>query len=171
MERVIAAILQGFETPNVSTVIINPYRFAAPAGGAHRYWRVEGTLPAGGWDMYFIGPKVSTDGSGASIATVSNVSASSELDGVNVASLAAVDDGGNWRTDQATGTSGWWQVDLGSGNSSEVHSVVERHRIDGANGRFPSTVNLQYSDNGSSWTTQSSYNPADDGSTQTFTNL
>jgi hypothetical protein len=67
----------------------------------------------------------------------------------------------------------WWGIDLGVGNSAAVRSVKIAGYYDATNGElYARSYALQFSDDGTNWTTKSTFNTAEAALTvQSFQNL
>lgn len=131
-------------------MLLNPYRFAAGGGGGgstHRYWRwINFQIPGG----YFeISELRVVDGSGARYAAT--MTASTAPDFGTLASLADSDTESRpyWSAATAEDPGFWIQADLGSAQEVAGMQIASYDTSD----RYPSELTLQWSDDGSSWTT------------------
>lgn len=129
-------------------MLLNPYRFASAGGGSgHRYWRWSG---------------ISLTGSYLEISELRVVDAAGTRYGATMTSSAApgyasaqelADSDTHSRTYWAASTaedSGFWiQADLGSAQPVAGMQMASYDTSD----RYPSELTLQWSDDGSSWTT------------------
>jgi hypothetical protein len=134
--------------------------FAGTAGGGgggpgHRYWRVNVTANNGD-SVLVINELELFDATTGAKATGGTKSASSELNASYVAGNAFDGDflsggaGTVWATNSSA--SGWLQVDYGAGNEKDIRAFTIWSRV-GFASQAPKDFTLQYSDNGSSWTT------------------
>jgi hypothetical protein len=120
-----------------------------PTTGAHRYWRVNITASLGSacsiCELEFwrngTGSKIPTTGGAVLVSGTGAGLAANLFDGVTTS-------GNYWYSGGTTGTAGY---DFGSGNAVEVGAVAIIDRYDASQG--PSTFTVQYSDDGSAWTT------------------
>lgn len=130
--------------------------FGVEEGGTdHRYWRIyyDGTLSQF-WQVRYIKWDTTTDLSGSQLADDTNLTASSEFSGrvfINTVDDLSSDNGDTWMTATSSEANPWISIDLGDGNDADIQSV--KFKTSG-NGRHVATALLQYSDNGSDWTTK-----------------
>lgn len=122
-------------------------RTVAAGGGTHRYWRWINIAVDGGY--LEISELRVVDGSGTRYAAT--MTASTAPDFGTLASLADSDTESRpyWAASTAEDSGFWIQADLGSAQPVAGMQVSSYDTSD----RFPSDVTLQWSDDGSSWTT------------------
>ncbi len=119
--------------------------------GARRYWRINVTLnngSASNWSLTEVvfrtvpgGPQVATGGTASASTTLGGYPASNAFDG-NLSNLYV-----------ATQSTGWLQYDFGASNLVAIAEIAIVSRFDGFQTDSPRDFQVQYSDNGSSWTT------------------
>jgi len=134
-------------------MLVNPYVLAAVGGGgggaAHQYWRLTGFQVAGGFlemtEFQFM--------SGAT-----NVNSSATLTSSDVPDFGAVTD----LVDGNLGTRAYWTDTVAEGGGFFIRwdfggspPAVDGFRMAGESNatRYPSTVTVESSDDGTSWTT------------------
>lgn len=139
----------------------------------HRYWRVQSDEPLGyqGWESFFqISFFSSVDGSGTDLCIGKTASASTSYGGYP-ASLANDNNASTrWANAQTSTPRTWWGIDLGSGNTSEIHSVKMQGLVLG-DFYFARKWYLQWSDDNTNWTTQSTIILTTTSAVQTVGNL
>lgn len=136
-------------------MLLNPYRFASAGGGSgHRYWRwIDITLKAG---VNYLAIQelrlVGTSGSDLA-ATMTASGGLTWGDAQKLADDVLNDDSPNFSAATVTGGGFWIEADLGS--DQEVVGT----RFSGAQSstESPTGMTLQWSDDGSSWTTARSW--------------
>lgn len=137
------------------------YRAAGGGGGlpgAHRYWRLNVARNVFGSGIVSL-PEVElyTARFGVNQCTGGTALASTELDATATAAKAvdqSGDEGSLWAS--ASGTSAeWWRYDFGVGVTKQIIQVgiLGRGLTSAEPGQMPYTFDVQYSDDGSSWTT------------------
>lgn len=122
----------------------------APVDGAHRYWRINitdwynGVGALSELEFYRVAneAKISTAGGTPSASSTAFGSVADAFDGV-------LGGGNYWHPNG--GSAAWLAMDFGSGNAKEVSAVAILDRQDAQQG--PTAFDVQYSDDGSSWTT------------------
>ena len=125
------------------------------AAGAHRYWRLYITSTAA---VYISMAEIELRSAAGGTDLTGSGTASASAWETDVAGLTpdkAVDDSTatKWATYPATYPQ-WWSYDFGSG---AAHAIIELRitpRQDGSHAETPTDFLVQYSDNGSTWTTQ-----------------
>lgn len=130
---------------------------SASGGSAatYRYWRVSGlTIPAGG--NFFEVSELQL-WSGASRATGATLTSSDAP--IGGGGVSAIDDDNTgtrpyWSEATAEGAGFWIQWDFGAGNEKAIDGF-KQGGFDTSN-RFTETLTLEYSSNGSSWSTKGS---------------
>ena len=136
----------------------NAMRASGQSSDAHTYWRFLATAPSFspsygvyGLSAYTIGMFESTDSTGTDVCIGSTVTASSMYSAVYLPQAAC--DGSQttyWFSSGVSSTPQWLQVQLPS--PKNVKSV---YLVFGAEGAYyPSSANIQFSDDGVSWTTK-----------------
>lgn len=122
---------------------------------AHRYWRLY--ISASGGSSYIGFAEIELrESAGGSDATGSGTASASQAYGGYPAS-AAVDN--NTATEWAAypyGAPQWWAYDFGSGVTKDIKEIVITPRTTYYT-EAPGTFDLQYSDDGSSWTTKHTF--------------
>lgn len=137
----------------------------APAGGGHQYWRIyqnsatRGDAAGYEWSKHDIGFYVSYDGSGDSLATEDNITASSQRSTGGYDITTAIVGGTGYQYFAGYAAGEWAKVDLGS------VVAIGSARYANYNGSpwAPTSVKVQYSDNGADWYDAATH--ADDAST------
>lgn len=122
------------------------------AGGPHRYWRLNITSTAGTYcsmaeiEMRSVagGTDLTGSGTASASATTSGWPASQAVDN---------NTGTGWATYPGTPPQ-WWQYDFGAGNAYAIIELRITPRQDGFYSESPANFQFQYSDDGSTWTTQ-----------------
>lgn len=137
-------------------MLLNPYRFMVPALSA-RYWRLHITANDGNTlycGMTELELKETVGGSDATVAAERGIraSASSEINGSNLASMAFDNDiyHSGWLSNTAAAS--WIQWDFGAGNDKTIRQITIRGSWN-VPASSPKDFTLQGSANGSSWTT------------------
>jgi F5/8 type C domain len=136
---------------------------------AHRYWRFYCTASGGG-GLVSLSEIQFREVAGVSQAFSGGTITTSGLDNGPPADAADSNIGTFW----ASGTlPGWWAYDYGAGNAKSIVEFALTARNDGFFAQGPTAFQVQYSDDGSSWTTSVSQLPGtwSAGSTQTFSAL
>lgn len=132
----------------------------AVAIGSHRYWRINITDNGTGANDVagLIELQWHTDANGyGSHVTGATVTADTEFDGSHLAGNAAdhhpVDAGGDVWASTNSSFPHWLAFDFGSGNDAEVMGLTILGRNDSNVTQSPTAFDVQFSDDGSSWTT------------------
>jgi hypothetical protein len=133
------------------TVQTAPYPDIGTANGKHRYWRIQGMLVgASGFQLSEL--QFTKDGN--DVATPAYTASATP----GVGALADLFDGSlstrcSWTSAQVTAAF-WIQADYGAGGARVIDSL----RMGGytASTTFPTSLTLQYSDDGVAWTTKDS---------------
>ena len=120
----------------------------------HRYWRINITAVNGNLTSVSLANlELYTAIPGANIASGGTASASSVFAGIYVASLAFNSQLNDfWNS--AAGAPQWLAYDFGAGNEKAIVSVGLHGRDGPAADQMPKDFDVQYSDNGSTWTTE-----------------
>lgn len=137
---------------------------------AHRYWRLYITAP-GTWNS--IGELELRDSAGGADRTGSGTaSASHYYDGSYLPAYACDNNTSTAWANAGGAPPEWWQYDFGAGNAYDIVEISLRPRAT-KQLECPRAFAIQYSDNGTDWTTSWSYPLVDewkDGQTRIFTN-
>lgn len=147
------------------TMIVNPFVIRPPVViGPHRYWRLAEmvSLDEGVW-IGLNEVEMAESISGADVTSTAFLIKSSEPY-VDSAVSNALDNNSatDWQWSTGSGPAGatgwltyWWGQDFGAGNAKAIREVRMRpsQNIPGVVGRSPKSFKLQYSDNGTTWTT------------------
>ncbi len=135
---------------------------------AHRYWRLNISAVDGGAFIDFSEIELRGSVGGPDLTGSGTVSVYSEWPGQE--GTKSVDDNTStfWGSYPAN-PPGWWAYDFGAGNDQDIVQLYITPRAsypqDG-----PAAFDLQFSDNGSDWTTAESFTAAwEEGVAQTFT--
>jgi hypothetical protein len=156
--------------------LVIPASGGGEVGGPHRYWRLMPTdvswTPAGTNDYYQIIHEFrlysSIDLTGSNVALSSTATARSFVSNF-FASLTIDDDNATrWVSQDVDSIPEWMDFDFGDGNDLEIHSLEIYTAFIGYSAK---AYDLQHSDNGTAWTTQSSIVTAGDALSETFQNL
>jgi hypothetical protein len=123
---------------------------------AHRYWRVYVTAVQSAGYTSCMELYLRTSIGGSNVATGGTASASSVGFGWTAAGAFDGTTAGNgWHSgnNALPTTPEWLQYDLGSGNDKDIVEFAWAVRPGNETSQAPKDLQLQYSDNGSSWTT------------------
>lgn len=142
-------------------MVISPYRFAAAGGGAgaHRYWRINSTANGGATETAIVELQMYESEFGPNVCTGGTASASSNLTG-----YGPEDAFDGFLGDTGTSSSiisawagatnaEWLAYDFGLGNDKEIVAIGIHGRQSAWTTQMPTAFSVQYSDNGSTWTT------------------
>jgi hypothetical protein len=134
---------------------------------AHRYWRIQITAVTGTDYVNFSTLELYSSVYGANIASGGTASASSTLSSFTPDLLFDGDPLTFWHSATSGSLPEWVAYDFGAGNEKEIVSIGIRVR-DGNVNRAPRSFDVQWSDDGSSWTTAWSVSGASAWSDQEF---
>lgn len=125
---------------------------------AHRYWRINITSNAAGSYASMAECVLAGTIGGATLCGTGTATADSYYPGQPPASAC---DGSTTTSWCSNGNSiSWWQYDFGVGVTQDIQEVRITPPGNGFQNRAPRTFDLQYSDNGTTWVTLTSYTAA-----------
>lgn len=119
---------------------------------AHRYWRIYITEKSGAATFSAIEELELRSSAGGADVTGSGTASANNSSGGAAANAVDNDTGTIWATG-AGALPHWWAYDFGAGNDQDIVEVSITSRSSTA-GSAPGAFQLQYSDDGSTWTTR-----------------
>lgn len=138
----------------------------------HRYWRITNTSASQSpnwqsfWQISFFS---STDGSGTDLCLSKTASARDSYGGFPASYANDNNSGTRWANNNDHPTGEWWAIDLVT--PSEVHSIKLAGFFGNPMVYFSLNWDLEWSDDNTNWTKQTSVTLIGTASVQTFTNL
>lgn len=129
--------------------IINPFEFAAAGGVGHRYWRITNVVTTAGSEFAEVELELWENGSTRADAPSTSISTDSGIFFGSLANLIDSDLVGArchffpWTTGKVI----TWDFGVGV-----TKAVTGHKRVDYQSNYAPSTMDLQYSDDNSTWT-------------------
>ncbi|MDT7952828.1 MAG: discoidin domain-containing protein [Acetobacteraceae bacterium] len=136
----------------------------------HRYWRLAFTSGAGA-EYLLAEVQFRTAAGTALLFSGGTPSASSTYSGYPAGNACDNNAATDFYTAAGAGAGQWWQYDYGPGNTPSIVEVTITTSSDAYSNYAPSTLSLQYSDDGATFTTLQAFTAAawTSGATQTFT--
>lgn len=121
---------------------------------SHRYWRVLVTASAGGGDTACNELELRSSSGGANLTGTGTPISGSEYSAGYADDYAFDGNAANsWNSSGGLGTTAWIGYDFGAGNAHDIIEIAFKARGDYV-GNAPTDMQVEYSDDGSSWTTK-----------------
>lgn len=120
----------------------------------HRYWRLNVTATDGTY-VSFAEIELRESIGGADVTGAGTATASFNEAGNTPANAVDNNTTTKWGTYNQTPPQ-WWAYDFGAGNAFDIKAVLITPRQDGYYAESPKTFTIDYSDNGTDWTTAKS---------------